>query len=126
VIDYVALTIRGEALDPEEVTLRLGVRPSQGFARGDATIHPTPTEFGYWRLIVERPSGEVNSYLDDLLDSLNGHESDLAELAQRYETEITVVADLSGITEGEVTISASVLRRIAESCARLRFYWLYE
>jgi len=126
VIDYVAITIRGETLDPEEVTLRLGVQPTQGFARGNTTVHPTPTEFGYWRLILERPGGEVNDFLGELLATLNGHESDLAEFARRYETEITIVADLSGYKEGEMTINASLLSRIAATSARLRFYWIYE
>jgi hypothetical protein len=126
VIDYVALTVTGESLDPDELTLRLGVRPSKSFARGDVNVHPTPTEFGYWRLTLRRPGGELNTYLEELLDSLNGHESDVAEFARRHEVEIAIVADLTGVLEGEMTVSSSLLDRIAQTNAGLRFYWLYE
>jgi len=125
VIDYVALTIRGESLEPGEITLRLGVEPTKGFARGDTTVHPTPTRFGYWRLRIDRAGGELNSFLEDLLTALNGHEDAVAELARRYEAEVTIVADLTGINEGEMTIASSVLKRIATMSAGLRFYWLY-
>ena len=124
-IDYVALTIKGESLDPEEVTRRLGVPPTTGFARGDTRVHPTPIRFGYWRLQIERPGGEVNSFLNDLLMALNDHAEDVAELAHTYEAEITIVSDLTGISEGEIAISRFLIERIATMSVSLRFYWLY-
>lgn len=124
-IDYVALTIRGVTLDPEEVTRRLGIQPSQAFARGDSKVHPTPSRFGYWRLRIQRNGGELNSLLKELVDLLDGRENDIAELARSYEAVITIVADLTDISEGEMSISGSVLKALALTAAQLRFYWLY-
>jgi hypothetical protein len=125
VIDYVALTITGETLDPEDVTRRLGVSPTKAFTRGEPNIHPIPPAFGYWRLTIKRPGGEVNSYLDDLITTFEGREQVVAELASRYGVEVTIVADLSGINEGEMTISSTLVTRLAMMSVRLRFYWLY-
>jgi Domain of unknown function (DUF4279) len=125
VIDYVALTIKGESLNPEEVTHRLGVQPSRAFARGDTTVHPRPTSFGYWRLRIERAGGELNSFLHDLLDALDGHEPDVAELAREYEAQIVIVADLTGHNEGEMNISKSLIQQMATMSVELRFYWLF-
>jgi len=125
VVDYIALTLQGDSLDPADVTHQLGVQPSQAFAKGDVTVHPLPTKFGYWRLRIDSPVGEVNACLSELLDTLRDRENVLAALAQTYETTITVVADLSGENEGEINIIPALLARIANAHAVLRFYWLY-
>ena len=124
-IDYVALTITGETLDPEDVTRRLGVSPTKAFTRGEPNIHPIPRAFGYWRLVIKRLGGELNSYLDDLVTAFEGHEQVVAELASTYGVEVTIVSDLSGVNEGEMTVSSTLVTRLAMMSARLRFYWLY-
>jgi hypothetical protein len=57
--------------------------------------------------------------------TMGGHESDVSELGKRYETEITIVADLTGCNEGELVISRSVLTQVALMSTGLCFYWLY-
>ncbi len=124
-IDYVALTLRGELLDPDDVSRRLNVRPSHGFGRGDTTIHPLPTKFGYWRLKIDGPRGELDGYLAELLEAFDEKHSELADLAQIYEVTVTVVADLGDSDEGELSISPVLIDRISAIKAKLRFYWLH-
>jgi hypothetical protein len=101
------------------------VKPSRSFARGDVTVHPTPTTFGYWRLRIDGPHGELNGYLSELLDCFAGRELELAHAAENLEATITMVADLAG-DEGELTISSSLLARIAAINTQLRLYWIHE
>jgi hypothetical protein len=124
-IDYVALTFAGESLDPVEVTALLGVTPTKAFTKGDTNVHPEPTHRGYWRFRIDAAGGELNSYLESLLEAIRGRETEVAALARRYEATITIVADLTDQIEGEVVISPTVLAALAQFGAALRFYWLY-
>jgi len=131
-LDYVALTITSNDLEPAEVTAALGVEPTKAFRRGETQVHPTPTRFGYWRLKVradppaDPTSSEVRAdkAIEAVLDSLEGKEAVLAELAKEHNVDVTVVADLTNFTEGELDVGPGVLARIAAIGAELRLYWL--
>jgi Domain of unknown function (DUF4279) len=124
-IDYVALTLRGESLDPDDVTRRLNVQPSRSFARGDTTAHPLPTKFGYWRLKIDGPHGELNRHLGKLLESFDEKYADLADFAKSNEVIVTVVVELGSVDESELSISSDLIDRISAMKAQLRVYWLH-
>lgn len=125
-LEYVALTIRGETLSADEVTLRLQCQPTKAFDRGATDVHPTPTRFGYWRLRIDGPHSEPNSLLSQLFDRLAGRLDVVAEFARDYEVALTVVLDLTQMSEGEFVISPILLNDIAAIGAKLRIYWTYE
>ena len=125
-VDYVALTIRGETLDPQQVTERLQVEPTKGFRRGDLEVHPTPTKFGYWRYRTKLSTGDLNAHLSDLLDRFEDRAAAVRELAEMYEVTITIAADLGRGAEGELDISSSLVPRVALLNAQIRLYWFHD
>jgi hypothetical protein len=124
VLNYVALTLRGTHLQPDRVTAQLGASPSKAFARGDIGVHPKPTDFGYWRLRVNRVSETLDDLLRGLVDSIVV--SELRELAREFDADIVVVTDLTASSEGELSINAILLQEVAAAGVALRFYWLHD
>lgn len=70
----VAIYLKGDNLNPDEITQLLGVKPARSHRRGDRTLTQTGVEAvkktGLWSLSVESRSKEVSEMLIDLFGEI--------------------------------------------------------
>jgi hypothetical protein len=91
---YATLRIFGEDLDPDEMTSRLGLRPSRSHRQGDPKPGadryeaqyghpPSPYRQGYWSFETEEALGEdALTHIDQLLEIAEARGDELAKIRE--------------------------------------------
>lgn len=111
----VFLLIKTQNLTPDEVSERLGLRPTSAYAKG-TRIHPElpPLTYTKWRYEPHQTlAEELGRKLDLLLDQLEPAAPRITELAR--ETEITLSICYEGCKDwlGVWNVPAATLKRVA-------------
>lgn len=117
----VALYLRGNHLDPKQVTRLFNVQPSRVQVRGQrsrtSTGHEITADIGLWALIVECQSPSLDDHLKQLVDLLPA-QLPLSSVSGLEEAYVDVFAALASDRSGEVTcnlgLSSIVLARLGE------------
>lgn len=116
----VALYLRGELLDPDQVTQRFGIEPSKMHKKGD--IHITPTghkvtaKHGLWALIIELDSPSLDDHLLSLAGSLPADLSlsSISSVEDAYfDVFVGMTSDADGDAECELEVSPRLLAQLA-------------
>lgn len=126
----------GDALVPEEITQRLGVKPLYSYAKGDKVVprrgkppkRSLGQPWGLWRISSQ---GIVDSvyienhfqYLLDLLEPRKDQLSDYLNNPQEYEVSFRVWRKAFGYS-GVVDIDSSYLMRICQLCHTFTLHYV--
>ncbi|SFU40861.1 protein of unknown function [Methylobacterium sp. 174MFSha1.1] len=99
----VSLRIVGDALDPDEITQRLGVEPTGCARKGDTRRTASGREViarsGTWLLRTDA-SGDLNTQIATLLAELPNDPSLWTDLSRRYRCDIFCGLFMGDINEG--------------------------
>ncbi len=77
---YVYFALKGDSFDTEEVTNRLGIKPTDSLRKGDKGFYKSAVEFAMWRLSTDKGKeyiqidnlvGEIVSQLYDKIEIIN-------------------------------------------------------
>lgn len=77
---YVYFALKGDSFDTEEVTNRLGIKPTDSWRKGDKGFYKSAVEFAMWRLSTNKREeyiqidnlvGEIVSQLYDKIQIVN-------------------------------------------------------
>lgn len=111
------LNLKDEALDPEQVSERIGLAPTRSHKRRDpvAEAHLRSAHFGLWVVSVpRRESYEIDVVVDELLDLLDPHWERIVSTIQALDLTGTLYADVLVADEFPgVGLSENALRRMA-------------
>jgi hypothetical protein len=124
----VALYLRGDVLDPDQVTSLLGVQPSKAHRKGEERRTPTNqkylTKIGLWSLAA-KSGGELSELLDELSRQLSGVEEPLKSLAGVQDAYVDIFIAVDADNEGggtwEAELSADSIRRLSALGLPMRF-----
>ena len=89
-----ALRITGETLDPQEVSVIMGIRPSLSYRKGEVIRNPKTgreriPKFGMWNLRTEDQfPGDLDGQIDELLGKLPDDLSIWKELNERFSLDL--------------------------------------
>jgi len=120
----VSLCVRGDELDPDEVTAALGVTPSSSQRKGQrvvdpATLRRVTDRTGEWRLRADSGSGLVSDHVSALLSRISVDASGIEGLARveaaLIDIVVTVPADERGGGHCEFDFSADLLAALART-----------
>lgn len=116
----VALYLRGERLDPDQVTQRLGVEPSKTQKKGDVNVTPTGhnviARHGLWARLVELDSASLDEHLLRLAESLPASLSlsSIDDIEDAYfDVFVAMATDVDGDAECELDVSPKLLAMLA-------------
>jgi len=116
---YVRLFIRGEYLNPIEVTTLLGIQPSYSYQRGDryGKDHDKVRKLGLWSISSESfvESSELQVHLEWLLTQLEPLKDRLISITSKADiyAQISCVFSLFNV-EWDEQIRPQILKRVAE------------
>jgi len=125
---YVAVSVgmTDRYVDPDDLTLATGLEPSRAWKRGDQHTPRSGRQFarssGLWA--VEREGQDVQSVAIDLLSAAEPHADAIRDYARSKKSVVSV-----GIWwepedgRGGLSVSAQVVRRLADLCDRVDFYY---
>lgn len=65
---YVYFALKGDSFDTEEVTNRLGIKPTDSWRKGDKGFYKSAVEFAMWRLSTDK--GKEYIQIDNLVDEI--------------------------------------------------------
>jgi len=111
----VFLLIKSKELTPDEITRRLGLKPTAAYAKGH-TLHKglRPLAQTLWRFEPHKTlPEEVGRKLDLLLDQLDGAAAPIAELANECRATVNICYEGCREWLGGWTASARTVQRIA-------------
>lgn len=110
----VTVAIYGRDLDPEELTRRIGVMPTESHRRGDVFgKRKIPHRIGAWMMTAERTApASVQECLEELLDRVPTTDALWTELAKDYEIQLRVSVFFAAFNRG-FAVSPSVLSMLA-------------
>ena len=111
-----ALRIRGDSLDPDFITLHLGVAPTVSARRGDPSDRSEELEeTGLWAYELSVPAGtELGDGIDMLLARVPNDATLWEELADAYTIDVHCVVQLpEEHPRPQTSIDADVLVRLA-------------
>ncbi|MBI5842738.1 MAG: DUF4279 domain-containing protein [Chloroflexi bacterium] len=114
---YVSFILRGKDIDPQDITNRLGIKPSRSFKKGDYRSENKKWPHGYWELestsYIE--SDNLRSHIEWLIDRLTPVKTDLKKLFQdiSIESEISCFWILSKEHAG-LELSHQLLNKIVD------------
>jgi hypothetical protein len=111
----VTLRLNNEDLDPNMITSRLRITPTDTFRRGDPGVHGgPPSRLGGWRLSTEGfESLDIREHVDHLLDQLDPIASALAELHGQGIRQDVFCYWATSDGQGGPQLDASQMRRLA-------------
>jgi hypothetical protein len=115
----VAFTLSGEALDPDIVSAKLRLRPSNAARKGELRRNGTVNQIGLWRYDVEVLDPiRVGDAVRVLLDRLRPVWPIAVEFGQWLESEVDISIEPTDRIPG-IGIDQLVIRDLAELNARL-------
>lgn len=125
----VSLYVKGDLLDPNEVTLALGVVPSKAHRKGDTwltkTKHKVVERTGLWSLTLIVDSDDLSAVLLDLIVQFAGTAEKLSKLngiEEMYlDIFISIDADEDGGGTCEFDLSAECQRALIRFDVPIRF-----
>ena len=113
----VTLRIKGETLDPEEITRLLGADPTRSRKKGDIRPHPRwhiEERAGSWQLESSlEPGIALEQHINTLLDKVTSDLSVWTELAVRFGMDLYCGLFLDSWNRG-LELSPETLQRITE------------
>lgn len=116
----VALYLRGEHLDPDLVTQRVGIEPSKMHKKGDthvtSTGHKVTAKHGLWALVIEVDSLSLDDHLLRLEGSLppDLSPSSIGGVEDAYfDVFVAMTSDADGDAECELEVSPKLLALLA-------------
>ena len=65
---YVYFAFKGDSFDTDEVTNRLGIKPTDSWRKGDNGFYKSAVEFAMWRLSTDK--GKEYIQIDNLVDEI--------------------------------------------------------
>jgi len=65
---YVYFALKGDIFDTDEVTNRLGIRPTESWRKEDKGFYKSAVEFTMWRLSTDKGKGYIQ--IDNLVDEI--------------------------------------------------------
>ena len=117
----VALYLRGELLDPEQVTKHVRITPSKTQKKGDVQVTPTGhkvvAKHGLWAFLVELDSPSLNEHIAQLASSLTSelHFSSITDVEEAYiDIFMAITSDSDGDASCELEVSPTSLKFLAE------------
>lgn len=115
----VRLRVRGNPLDPDEITRLLGHPPTNARATGEPLPSGRIPRSGYWG--VEAPGGmhdELDLRIAGLLMMLTGNLPTWRDLAERYDIDLFCGLFMADPNEG-LTLRPATMALMAERCLPL-------
>jgi hypothetical protein len=118
----VSLRFSGDDLKPQEITERLGAKPTSALLKGEARRSGHPSRSGIWRLRVEpaAPGEEFADQIIRLFEMLTPDEETWRDLTERFKGDLFVGLFLASNNEG-LSIPADVVKAIAARGLELGF-----
>ena len=111
-----SLRFFGDDLDPDEVTVRLGAKPTVGVRKGGTWrtlvgVEKTASK-GQWRMTVERRSpGDLDGQLEELLAPLTTDLAVWRDLSGRFQADVFCGLFLNEFNEG-ISLSPRTLEAL--------------
>jgi hypothetical protein len=112
----VSFTVKGDNLDPDEITRLLGASPTEAYHRGDAIPrrnHTFTANSGSWSISTERSTRDIEEQLTELFAKLNSDPEVWRSLTNRYEADLFCGVFLSWFGHG-FSMSPSLHRLLAD------------
>lgn len=111
-----SLVLSGKNLDPQEVTTKLGIMPSESFSRGDYRTDTEKWSRGFWKLSSEKiGEEEMRAHIEWLVDQLFPIKHQLQEQLKDPTIRAWISCYWLLPTDHEViSLSSSLLAKIAE------------
>lgn len=118
----VSLSIYGEDLEPDEITLLLGVVPTSSHRRGDVRgPRGWPARMGAWFLECRgKPPNGPNELTKAVLDQVPGDPERWKSIKERFDIQMRYGVHLSGWNKG-FDLSRELVARVAAIGATLSF-----
>jgi hypothetical protein len=116
------LRIKGDALDPDEISAALGIRPTYSHKKGEIVrperAEPFVRRNGVWSLIVDADGPHVEDALSAALDRLGSIDQDLSRLpnVEAADFDIFATADVAhaGIVECSFVLKTADVQKLAK------------
>jgi hypothetical protein len=112
-----------ETLQPEEVSLMLGLQPTYSYVKGELSHRmKVPSPWGCWA--VEVVSNDVEVATRELLSTLRGKKGQIAAIAERFSATVSVHIwwEPEG-GQGGYTLPSDLLIELASLGERVDFYF---
>jgi hypothetical protein len=65
---YVYFALKGDSFDTDEVTTKLGIKPTDSWRKGDKGFYKSTVEFAMWRLSTDK--GKEHIQIDNLVGEI--------------------------------------------------------
>jgi hypothetical protein len=114
---FTTLILRGEGLNPEEVTNSLGLNPSMSFKRGDRRNETDIWKHNYWSLSSQDRihSSNLAIHLEWLINQFEPEKSKFLEILNNKNTEGEISCFWILPTDHEnLSLSPDLIKKIAE------------
>lgn len=119
----VALYLRGDDLDPEVVTKKLGIRPSRFQRKGEKKVTSTKHEYlvkiGMWGLIADSESYLLADHVTALASNIVAHGDILNKLPGVQEAYIDIFIAATADQDGEGTCELELNKENLTQLARM-------
>ncbi|MFG6448904.1 DUF4279 domain-containing protein [Roseateles sp. BYS180W] len=103
----VGLYLKGDDLEPQQITESIGIVPTISHGRGEAQRTTSGREFvtktGVWGFVIDEDPAEVVDVVASLIAALGQHKESLANLPQVQEAYIDVFVAADSDEDGEGT-----------------------
>ena len=112
----VSFTVKGDNLDPDEITRLLGASPTEAYHRGDAIPrrnHTFTANSGSWSISTERSTRDIEEQLTELFAKLNSDPEVWRSLTNCYDAYLFCGVFLSWFGHG-FSMSPSLHRLLAD------------
>lgn len=120
------LMIRGDSLDPQEITELLGCQPHRAGRKGEKRIlasgaQPTPEPTGVWSLqAARRVPGDLEGQITEILSALTEEPKTWLELSQRFQVYIFCGLFMKCSNEG-LQLSSQIMHELGRRNVGLDF-----
>ena len=112
---YVYLRVTAEQLPLREISISMGIDPTESWRKGDAGTHNPSRPDSGWCLYSPLPRSNlrIDEHIDALLPVLEERSAAVRDLSKRFDTYLVCVGHFTDSSPG-LFLSKSVVARIAE------------
>lgn len=121
---FATFILRGNGLDPHDVTSSLGITPSKSFQRGDWRTETEKWTRNFWSLTSQNEvqSDDLSVHIEWLLDQFEPMNNKLIEILERIGIESEISCFWIFPTEHvEFELSSELMKRVATLGVKLSF-----